>query len=149
MILQIRKRLYTDRGAPENRRLKSLTSLVTVWRSSLFGDASSSAVKQVRRTVTYKTIRSVVDQQKLKNTIHTDCRHTGQVIPLIQFDWNFQNVRIHFPKLKTTFSFLINNLTNHKIYVHNLFPRLIQMNHLDKWDMYHVEVDQHVLEEFH
>jgi hypothetical protein len=30
MILQIRKRLYTDRGAPENRRLKSLTSLVTV-----------------------------------------------------------------------------------------------------------------------
>jgi hypothetical protein len=46
-------RIYlTDRGAPENLRLKSLRSFITVCRSSLFTDASSSAVKHVRRTVT-------------------------------------------------------------------------------------------------
>jgi hypothetical protein len=46
------EKVYTVRGAPENRRLKSLTSFITVCRSSLLGDASSSAVKHVKRTVT-------------------------------------------------------------------------------------------------
>jgi len=46
------EKISTVRGAPENRRLKSLTSLTTVCRSSLLGDASSSAVKHVKSTVT-------------------------------------------------------------------------------------------------
>jgi hypothetical protein len=45
-------RIHTVRGAPENRRLKSLTSLTTISRSALSADVSSSAVKHVRRTVT-------------------------------------------------------------------------------------------------
>lgn len=55
----------TVRGAPENLRLKSATSVITACRSGLFVAASSSAVKHRKRIVTGR-------------------RQTGQFIPLSQ-----------------------------------------------------------------
>jgi hypothetical protein len=49
---RVQWRSLTVRGAPENRRLKSFTPLITICLSSLFLDDCSSAVKHCRSTVT-------------------------------------------------------------------------------------------------